>query len=137
MHAEVRIPGVASVVTGFGTMPSDRRASRAATLNRHIFLQVTHMPDQDIRLPLLKRLAEQAMSDPEFRAVARVDLDQALHQHGYDLNEQEQALVRRFRDSLEEAGVDLFLSPEFDLDLGGEADENAAKRLEALLRKGS
>lgn len=95
------------------------------------------MPDQEIRLSLLKRLAEQAMSDPEFRAVARVDLDRALGDYGYDLNEQEQTLVRRFRDSLEEAGVDLFLSPEFDLDLGGESDEATAKRLEALLRKES
>lgn len=70
------------------------------------------MADQDIRLPLLQRLAEQAMADPEFRAVARVDLDRALEQFGYDLNPQEQALVRRFRDALEEAGVDLFLSPD-------------------------
>lgn len=95
------------------------------------------MPDQEIRLPLLKRLAEQAMSDPDFRAVARVDLDRALRDYGYDLNDQEQLLVRRFRDSLEEAGVDLFLSPEFDLDLSGEADEITAKRLEALLRENS
>lgn len=95
------------------------------------------MPDQDIRLPLIKRLAEQAMSDPEFRAVARVDLDRALREYGYELNEHEQTLVRRFRDSLEEAGVDLFLSPEFELDLGGEADGNAAKRLEDLLGKSS
>lgn len=95
------------------------------------------MPDQEIRLPLLKRLAEQAMSDPEFRAVARVNLDHALQEYGYDLNEQEQALVRHFRDSLEEAGVDLFLSPEFDLDLSGGADADAARRLEDLLRGGS
>ncbi|MDQ3539266.1 MAG: hypothetical protein M3440_01130 [Chloroflexota bacterium] len=95
------------------------------------------MSDQEIRLPLLKRLAEQAMSDPEFRAVARVNLDHALQEYGYDLHEQEQALVRRFRDSLEEAGVELFLSPEFDLDLGGDAEENAAKRLEELLRRSS
>jgi hypothetical protein len=93
------------------------------------------MPDQEIRLPLLKRLAEQAMSDPEFRAVARVDLDRALQEYGYDLNVQEHGLVRRFRDSLEEAGVDLFLSPEFDLDLDGEMDESAAKRFDDLLGK--
>lgn len=95
------------------------------------------MPDQDIRLPLLKRLAEQAMSDPEFRAVARVNLDHALQEYGYDLNEQEQALVRRFRDSLEEAGVDLFLSPEFDLDLSGDANRDIVKRLGELPRTGS
>lgn len=95
------------------------------------------MSDQEIRLPLLKRLAEQAMSDPEFRAVARVNLDHALQEYGYELNEQEQALVRRFRDSLEEAGVDLFLSPDFDLDLGGEGDDDAARRMEDLLRRKS
>lgn len=95
------------------------------------------MLDQEIRLPLLKRLAEQAMSDPEFRAVARVDLDRALEEFGYDLNAQEQSLVRRFRDSLEEAGVDLFLSPEFDLDLSEKPDGNTARRLEEFLRKGS
>ncbi len=92
------------------------------------------MPDQEIRLPLLKRLAEQAMSDPGFRAVARLDLDRALGEYGYDLNPQEQMLVRRFRESLEEAGVDLFLSPEFDLDMNGELDENARSRLEDLLQ---
>ncbi len=95
------------------------------------------MPDQDIRLPLLKRLAEQAMSDPEFRAVARVDLDRALHDYGYELNAQEQALVRRFRDALEEAGVDLFLAQEFDLNLDGDINQDAANRLEKLLRKSS
>jgi len=95
------------------------------------------MPDQEIRLPLLKQLAEQAMSDPGFRAVARVDLDRALREHGYDLNDQEQTLVRRFRESLEEAGVDLFLSPELELDLNGDLGESARNRLENLLRKGS
>lgn len=95
------------------------------------------MPDQEIRLPLLKRLAEQAMSNPEFRAVARINLDHALQEYGYDLNEQEQALVRRFRDSLEEAGVDLFLSPEFDLDLSGDVDADVVRRLGDLPRKDS
>lgn len=95
------------------------------------------MPDQEIRLPLLKQLAEQAMSDPGFRAVARVDLDRALREYGYDLNDQEQTLVRRFRESLEEAGVDLFLSPELELDLNGDLGESARNRLENLLRKGS
>ncbi len=94
------------------------------------------MPDQEIRLPLLQQLAEQAMADPGFRAVARVDLDRALQEYGYDLNAQEQMLVRRFRESLEEAGVDLFLSPEFDLDSNGQLDENARSRLENLLRRG-
>ena len=64
----------------------------------------------EIRMDVLQRLAEQAMSDPEFRAVARNDLIGALDQYGYDLNELELDLVLRFRASLEEAGVDLFLA---------------------------
>ncbi|MGH2562165.1 MAG: hypothetical protein ACRDJH_24155 [Thermomicrobiales bacterium] len=61
-------------------------------------------------MDVLRRLAEQAMSDPDFRAVARHDLLAALRQHGYELNERELALVLRFRATLEEAGVDLFLT---------------------------
>jgi hypothetical protein len=63
----------------------------------------------EIRMDVLQRLAEQAMSDPDFRAVARHDLYGALQQYGYALNERELALVLRFRAALEEAGVDLFL----------------------------
>jgi hypothetical protein len=66
--------------------------------------------DDDIRMDVLRRLAEQAMSDLDFRAVARHDLLAALAQYGYDLNERELALVLRFRDALEEAGVDLNLT---------------------------
>lgn len=73
------------------------------------------MVESDIRLPLLKRLAEQAMSDADFRAVAARDLDEALAQYRYDLNESERVLVGRFRSALEEAGVDLFLKDEIDL----------------------
>lgn len=64
----------------------------------------------EIRMDVLRRLAEQAMSDPDFRAVARHDLLAALREYGYDLNERELALVLRFRAALEEAGVDLFLT---------------------------
>jgi hypothetical protein len=64
----------------------------------------------DIRTDVLRRLAEQAMSDPDFRAVARHDLMAALREYGYELNERELALVLRFRDTLEEAGIDLFLT---------------------------
>jgi hypothetical protein len=64
---------------------------------------------QEVRFDLLRRLAEQAMSDPEFRAVARHDLAAALATYGYDLNERELLLVMRFRDAVAEAGVDLFL----------------------------
>jgi len=67
-------------------------------------------PQDEIRLDVLQRLAEQAMSDPDFRAVARHDLNAALEQYGYILNEKEQALVLQFRASLEEAGIDLFLA---------------------------
>jgi len=63
----------------------------------------------EIRVDLLKRLAEQAMSDPGFRAVARNDLAGALETYGYDLNERELALVSRFRATLADAGVDLDL----------------------------
>jgi hypothetical protein len=65
---------------------------------------------EEIRLDVLRRLAEQAMTDLDFRAVARHDLLGALRQYGYDLNERELALVLRFRAALEEAGVDLFLT---------------------------
>ena len=66
--------------------------------------------NDEIRMDVLQRLAEQAMSDLDFRAVARHDLLGALEQNGYDLNERELALVLRFRAALEEAGVDLFLA---------------------------
>ena len=69
-----------------------------------------------IRMPILLKLAEQAMSDLEFRAVARHDVEQALEQFGYDLNERERALVFSFRQALEDAGIDLFLTEDFDLD---------------------
>ncbi len=74
------------------------------------------MTDDGIRLPLLKRLAEQAMTDADFRSVARDDLSGALEQFGYDLNERERAFVFRFRQALEEANVDLKLAKEIDLD---------------------
>jgi hypothetical protein len=66
--------------------------------------------NDEIRMEVLRRLAEQAMSDLDFRAVARHDLIAALEQYDYDLNERELALVLRFRDALEEAGIDLFLT---------------------------
>lgn len=72
----------------------------------------------EVRVGLLKRLAEQAMSDPAFRSVARDDLAAALTAYGYDLNERELALVTRFRASLADAGIDLDLVA--DLDLGEE-----------------
>lgn len=73
------------------------------------------MTNDDVRIPLLMRLAEQAMSDPAFRSVARDDLDRALAQYGYDLNSKERTLVFRFRAALEEAGIDLDLTKELDM----------------------
>jgi hypothetical protein len=84
-----------------------------------------NLDDSEIRMEVLQRLAEQAMSDPDFRAVARHNLLGALKQYGYDLNERELALVLRFRAALEEAGVDLFLAEK----LGPEYVEQLRGRL--------
>lgn len=91
------------------------------------------MSDDAIRLPLLKRLAEQAMTDPVFREVARDDLAAALTQFGYDLNERERAFVFRFRQALEEANVDLKLAKEVDLDALIAEDDDDIEGLEHLL----
>ncbi|HEV2128545.1 MAG TPA: hypothetical protein VGR22_08005 [Thermomicrobiales bacterium] len=91
------------------------------------------MTDDTIRLPLLKRLAEQAMTDGAFRAVAREDLARALGEYGYDLNDRERAFVFRFRQALEEANVDLELAKEVDLDALLAADDDHATGLEGLL----
>jgi hypothetical protein len=66
-----------------------------------------------IRVDVLRRLAEQAMNDHEFREVARDDLDLALARWGYDLSGPERDLVHRFRASLADARVDLDLVAEF------------------------
>jgi len=68
----------------------------------------------DVRLDVLRRLAEQAMSDPSFRAVAREDLMVALKEFGYELNDRELELVLRFRAALAEAGIDVFLQERMD-----------------------
>jgi hypothetical protein len=92
------------------------------------------MTNPEIRLPLLKRLAEQAMSDHEFRLAAREDLDRALILYGYDLNAAELPLVHSFRDALAEAGVDLSLAAELSLDLDDDLSVEDLSRLEAALR---
>jgi hypothetical protein len=89
------------------------------------------MADNEIRMPLLTRLAEQAMADPDFRAVAREDLEEALARYGYDLNERERVLVHRFRAALEEAGIDLSLKDEIDLDALFAGEDGSA--IEGLL----
>lgn len=76
--------------------------------------------DDQVRMPVLLQLAELAMSDLDFRAVARHDLEAALSQFGFDLNERELALVSRFREALAEAGIDLSLTEQLsaeDLEL--------------------
>lgn len=89
------------------------------------------MPQDDIRMSVLKRLAEQAMSDQEFRSIAGRDLDEALRIYGYDLSPRERDLVGRFRAALEEAGVDLFLKDEISLD--GLFDDATPDDIERLL----
>ncbi|CAN5361958.1 hypothetical protein BH09CHL1_BH09CHL1_10930 [soil metagenome] len=69
-----------------------------------------------IRMPLLLKLAEQAMSDLDFRAVARLDLERALADFGYELNARELGLVLRFRQALAEAGIDLSLTDQFSME---------------------
>lgn len=74
------------------------------------------MTESEIRVPILKRLAEQAMSDEEFRSAAVADLDVALLENGYELNSRELDLVHKFRATLAEAGIDLMLDKNMDLD---------------------
>ncbi len=92
------------------------------------------MSPQEIRLPLLKRLAEQAMYDSTFRAAAREDLEGALVRFGYELNESELPLVKQFRDALAEAGVDLSLAAELDLGFDDDLSLEDVHRLQAALR---
>ena len=74
------------------------------------------MKQSELRVPILKRIAEQAMSDEAFRRAASVDLDAALVDFGYDLYPRELELVHKFRESLAEAGIDLMLAKNMDLD---------------------
>ena len=93
------------------------------------------MSSQEIRIPLLKRLAEQAMSDAAFRAEARNDLDAALVANGYRLNAVELDLVHQFRDALANAGVDLSLAAELTLDLDDDLSPDDIEQLQAMLRE--
>jgi hypothetical protein len=95
------------------------------------------MTTDDVRLPLLKRLAEQAMSDAAFREVAKSDLGEALVRYGYDLNEAELHLVEAFRDALADAGVDLALASELSLDLDDDLSMDDVQRLQSALRSAS
>lgn len=89
---------------------------------------MTSAEDDSIRIDVLQRLAEQAMTDAEFRDRARTDMPAALANYGYDLNAAEMALVLRFRRSLEEAGVDLDL-------VAGMGEERLADILGLLQRR--
>ena len=84
--------------------------------------------DGPVRIDVLQRLAEQAMSDALFRDEARDDLPGALLKYGYQLTPQELALVVRFRRSLADAGVDLDL-------VDGMNDELIADIVERLQRR--
>ena len=68
------------------------------------------MSEQEIRVPVMQRLVEQAMTDEAFREIARSDLDRALNDNAYDLNDRERTLVFRFRDALSEAGIEVLLA---------------------------
>lgn len=89
------------------------------------------MAASEIRVPILKRIAEQAMSDAEFRSAAAADLDAALTEYRYELNERELDLVHKFRATLAEAGVDLMLDKNMDLD--SIFDDASAEDVEKLL----
>jgi hypothetical protein len=84
--------------------------------------------DGPVRIDVLQRLAEQVMTDSNFRDEARDDLPATLLKYGYDLTPQELALVLRFRRSLADAGVDLDL-------VDGKSDERLAEVLERLQRR--
>ena len=84
--------------------------------------------DGPVRIDVLQRLAEQAMTDADFRDEARDDLPATLAKHGYQLTPQELALVVRFRRSLADAGVDLDL-------VDGMNDERLTAVIESLNRR--
>ena len=86
--------------------------------------------DGAIRIEILQQLAEQAMSDPAFRAEASADLPAALEKYGYALLPQELALVLRFRRSLADAGVDLDLVSGMSEEQVGELVAKLPRRLQ-------
>lgn len=92
----------------------------------------TPMDEQQIRTPVLMRLAEQAMSDAAFRAAAAADLGRALTDAGYELNDAEMELVTQFRAALRDAGVDVFLKEQSLSDLRRMIKEMDADELSAL-----
>jgi hypothetical protein len=91
---------------------------------------VSSPQDSAIRIEILQQLAEQAMSDPAFRAEASADLPTALEKYGYELLPQELALVLRFRRSLADAGVDLDLVSGMSEEQVGELVAKLPRRLQ-------
>jgi hypothetical protein len=89
---------------------------------------VTSAENSSVRIEVLQQLAELAMSNPEFRAEASADLQAALLKYGYNLTQQELALVLRFRRSLADAGVDLDL-------VAGMGEEQLAEALDLFQRR--
>ncbi len=81
----------------------------------------------------MNRLVEQTMTDETFRAIARDDLDRALQENGYDLNDRERALVFRFRDALSEAGIDVLLAQTAGTDVGKLLENVGPEELERML----
>lgn len=75
-----------------------------------------HVSQDEVRLPVLKRLAEQSMSDEVFRKAAAADLEAALAEYGYELTSKELELVQMFRTTLAEANIDVQLVKNMDLD---------------------
>lgn len=92
------------------------------------------MSNTELRMPILKRIAEQAMSDAEFREAAAMDLDGALERWGYSLNPRERELVHTFRATLADAGIDLMLAKNMDMD--SIFDDATAEDLEKLVDNG-
>jgi hypothetical protein len=90
------------------------------------------MNNDQIRTEVLMQLAEQAMSDATFRAAAAQDLERALADAGYTLNEPELELVMQFRSALRDAGVDVFLKEQSLSDLRHLIEGMDAAELSAL-----
>jgi len=92
------------------------------------------MNDQNLlRISVLQRLVELAMNNATFRSIARDDLDAALRQYDFDLTERERVLVFRFRDALNEAGIDVFLKQAKGRDVTAILEDMRPEEIEAIV----